>query len=140
MWNQPYFEPFLCYLPDIYLMFFLLFHRTFRLWQTVLLCSSHHYHLFGQVLWYLYTNINKTEPYKKCFMINHRHWLCTSYLKSVFSNTYFLELHLLPGKSSDFRTSSGRQPSRRWKMLLKIDFKTVNTVLSQTFNYKICFE
>ena len=44
------------------------------------------------------------------------------------------------GKILIFTTSSRQQPSPRSKVLLKIDFKTVNTVLSQTFKHKICFK
>ena len=44
------------------------------------------------------------------------------------------------GKILIFTSSGRRQPSPRSKVLLKIDFKTVNTVLSQTFNHKICFK
>ena len=36
-----------------------------------------------------------------------------------------------------FTSSCPPQPSRRWKVLLKNDFKTVNTVLLPTFNHKI---
>ena len=39
-----------------------------------------------------------------------------------------------------FTTSARRQPSPRSKVLPKIDFKAVNTVLSQTFNHKTCFK
>ena len=39
-----------------------------------------------------------------------------------------------------FTSSGRRQPSPRWKVLLKIDLKTVSTVLSHIFNHKICFE
>ena len=44
------------------------------------------------------------------------------------------------GKILIFTSPWRPQPSPLWKVLLKIDFKTVNTVLSQTFNHKICFE
>ena len=39
-----------------------------------------------------------------------------------------------------FPSSARQQPSRRWKTLLKNNFKTVNTVLSHTFSHKICFK
>ena len=45
--------------------------------------------------------------------------------------------HAEDGQIRIFTSSGRRQPSRLWKLLLKIEFKTVNTVLSQTFN-KIC--
>ena len=44
------------------------------------------------------------------------------------------------GKILIFTYSGRRQPSPLGKVLLKIDFKTVNTVLSHAFNHKICFK
>ena len=64
-------------------------------------------------------------------------------LKSILSNVYQRRegcRRAEDGKILIFTTSARRQSSSRSKVLLKIDFKTVNTVLSQTFNYKICFK
>ena len=64
-------------------------------------------------------------------------------LKSFLSNVYQRRegcRRAEHGKILIF-TSSGRwQPSPRSKVLLKIDFKTVNTVLSQTFYHTRCFK
>ena len=51
-------------------------------------------------------------------------------LKSFLSNVYQRREILI------FTTSARRQPSPRSKVLLKIDFKTVNTVRLQTFNHE----
>ena len=64
-------------------------------------------------------------------------------LKSFLSNVYQRRegcRRAEDGKILTFTTSARRQPSPRSKVLLKIDFKIVNTVLSQTFNHKICFK
>ena len=64
-------------------------------------------------------------------------------LKSIWSNTYNRREGYRRTEDWEIRifTSPCRpQSSRRSKVLLKIDFKTVNTVLSQTFNHKICSE
>ena len=64
-------------------------------------------------------------------------------LKSFLSNVYqHREGSRLAedGKIVIFTSSGRRQHSPRWKVLLKIDFKTVNTVLSHAFNLKICFK
>ena len=63
-------------------------------------------------------------------------------LKSFLSNVYQRRgcRRAEDGKILIFTTSARRQPSPRSKVLLKIDFKTVNTVLSQTFNHKKCFK
>ena len=66
-----------------------------------------------------------------------------SVLKSFLSNVYQHRegcRHVEDGKIVVLTSSGRRQPSPRSKVLLKIDFKTVNTVLSQTFNHKISFE
>ena len=63
-------------------------------------------------------------------------------LKSFLSNVYQRRescRRAEDGKILIFTSSGRRQPSWQWKVLLKIDFKTVNTVFSQTFNHKICF-
>ena len=62
-------------------------------------------------------------------------------LKSFLSNVYQRRevcRRAEDGKILIFTSSGRRQPSPRSKVLLKIDFETVNTVLSQTFNHKIC--
>ena len=61
-------------------------------------------------------------------------------LKSFLSNVYQRRRRTEDGKILIFTSSGRRQPSPRSKVLLKIDFKTVNTVFSQTFNHKIGFK
>ena len=66
-------------------------------------------------------------------------WKNLTVLKSFLSNVYQRRegcRRAEDGKIVTFTSSGRRQPSPRWKVLLKIDFKTVNTVLSQTFNHK----
>ena len=60
-------------------------------------------------------------------------------LKSFLSNVYQRRegcRRAEDGKILIFTTSAQRQPSPRSKVLLKIDFKTVNTVRLQTFNHE----
>ena len=65
-------------------------------------------------------------------------------LKSFLSNVYQRRegcRRAEDGKILIFTTSGRRQHSPRSKVLLKIDFETVNsTVLSQTFKHKLCFK
>ena len=64
-------------------------------------------------------------------------------LKSILSNTFHRGegcRRLEDVKMRIFPSSARRQPSRRLQTLLKNDFKTVDTVLSHTFNHKICFK
>ena len=68
---------------------------------------------------------------------------CIDFSKSFLINVYQLRegcRRAEDGKILIFTSSGRRQPSPRWKVLLKIDFKTVNTVLSRTSNRKICFK
>ena len=77
------------------------------------------------------------------FMTNVWERTVLTVLKSNLSNVYQHRegcRRAEDGKILIFTSSGRRQSSRRWKVLLKIDFKTVNTVLSQTFNHKICFK
>ena len=57
-------------------------------------------------------------------------------LKLILSNTF----HRYEGWGRHEDVKIRIFPSSARKVLLKIDFKTVNTVLSQTFNHKIRFE
>ena len=62
--------------------------------------------------------------------------------KSFLSNVYQRRegcCRAEDGKILIFTSSGRRQPFLRWKVLLKLDFKTVN-VLSHTFNHRICFK
>ena len=64
--------------------------------------------------------------------VPHSHQKCTWIYRSftlveVWGRVEDVKIRILP-------SSERPQLSRRWKALLKIDFKTVNTVLSQTFS------
>ena len=88
---------------------------------------------------------------KKSHTTNYIYWISEAMIKSVWkncievilSNVYQRRLgcrRAEDGKILIFTSSGRRQPSPRWKVSLKFDFQTVNTVLSQTFNHKICFK
>ena len=82
-----------------------------------------------------YSTNNCTGGGSSCEKINYSSWA-----KSVSNTGFIIWLISYLGKILIFTYSGQRQSSRRWKVLLKSDFKTVNAVLSQTFNHKIYFE
>ena len=98
-----------------------------------------------------FTPVSSRKPYFKDLLSSDNHilWLkvcevtVLTVLKSFFSNVYERREGCRRAENGDiliFTSSGWRQPSPRWKVLLKNNFKTVNTVISQTINHKICFK